>query len=99
MIKTQGIPDNERPDFTGQTVTVISNKPLYGQPSAIVSYRVEGYWDVLTGGSWMDANGNPACIAYAVRSAVCGLPTDDLVLYGKTPDSSGHLVHVSEVRA
>ena len=58
--------------------------------------RVEDYWDRVTGGSWMFADGNPAAIAFAVRSAVAGLPTDDDVVYGKV-DGLGHIVHVSEL--
>ena len=61
-------------------------------------YRVEDYWDRITGGSWMDANGNPAALIYAVRGATAGLPLDDEVLYGKI-GSFGALVHVSEVAA
>lgn len=59
-------------------------------------YRLEDWWDVLTGGSWMNADGNPAAMNYAVRSAVAGLPLDDEVVYGKV-GAFGHLVHVSEL--
>jgi hypothetical protein len=58
--------------------------------------RVEDYWDRVTGGSWMFAEGNPAALNYAVRAAVAGLPTDNEVVYGKV-DSLGHIVHVSEL--
>ena len=86
-------------ELAGQTVTVITAQALHGQADTSVQYRVEDWWDRVSGGSWMDAVGNPACLAFAVRSAVCDLPTDDEVLYGKTPDGLGHLVHVSEVQA
>lgn len=62
-------------------------------------FRVEDWWDRVYGKSWMYSNGNPAAMAYAVRSGVAGLPVDDEVLYGKDSQRSGHLVHVSEVRA
>lgn len=86
-----------RASYAGQTVKVTTKVALYGQRETTVDYKVEGYWDTITGGSWMFANGNPACLAYAVRSAVADLPTDNNVLYGKTPDGLGHLVHVSEI--
>lgn len=57
-------------------------------------FRVEDWWDRLTGGSWMSANGNPAAILYALRTA--GIPLDDEVVYGKI-GAFGHLVHVSEL--
>lgn len=59
-------------------------------------YRVEGYWDELTGKSWMHSDENPACLVYAVRSAFADLPMDDNVLYGKV-GQFGHLVHISEI--
>lgn len=59
-------------------------------------YEVEDYWDVLTGGSWGNATGNPAALQYAIRAAVNMLPWDDEVLYGKI-GGLGHLVHVSEI--
>jgi len=48
-------------------------------------YRVEGYWDEVTGGSWMDAQGNPACLIYAMRTGLMNqhVPSDNEVLYGK----------------
>ena len=61
-------------------------------------YYLEDWWDRVTGGSWMHANGNPACLIYAMRSALKKepLPTDDEVVYGKV-DSMGVLIHVSEI--
>ena len=61
-------------------------------------YRVEDWWDRVAGKSWMDCNGNPACLIFAMRSGLAGLPTDDEVLYGKV-GSFGHLVHISEIEA
>ena len=59
-------------------------------------YRVEDWWQTVGEGSWMNAVGNPACLKYAVRSALCGLPIDDEVVYGKV-GNLGHLIHVSEL--
>lgn len=61
--------------------------------------RIEDWWDRVTGGSWMDANGNPAALMYAMRSGITGLPIDNEVLYGKDSQGLGHLLHVSEVTA
>ena len=73
----------------GQTVTVdIGNGP---QP-----YRIEDWWDRVSGGSWMNATGNPAALNYAMRSAG-RTPIDDEVVYGKA-GSFGHLVHVTEIK-
>ncbi len=70
---------------------IIKNGSLAGQ-----EIRIEGLWKDITGKSWMDSNGNPACIVYAMRSAADNLPTDDNVYYGKI-GHFGHLVHESEL--
>ena len=61
-------------------------------------FHVEDWWDRLGGKSWMDCDGNPACLIYAVRSANADprLPLDNEVLYGKV-GHFGSLVHVSEL--
>ena len=60
-------------------------------------YWVEDWWENVGGGSWMFANGNPACMKYAVRAGLKdNLPTDDNVLYGKI-GSLGELIHISEL--
>jgi len=58
--------------------------------------KIEGLWRDVFGSSWMFANGNPACLHYAMRSAKDNLPTDDKVYYGKI-NGMGHLVHESEL--
>lgn len=63
-------------------------------PGAV--YEVEGWWDVLTGGSWMDAEGNFAAMHYAMRSGFHQIPLDNEVLYGHI-GALGHIVHVSEI--
>jgi len=89
----------EQSELANQTVKI---KPGVVHPQyttfAGVDFKVEDWWDRVTGGSWMDAQGNPACLVYAVRTGFSkSVPTDDEVLYGKTPDGLGHLVHVSEI--
>lgn len=80
--------------LAGQTVTIdLGNGPE--------SYRVEDWWDRVSGGSWMTARGNRAALAYAMRTGFSGksIPLNDEVLYGKTASGFGHLVHVSEVQS
>lgn len=61
-------------------------------------YTIEDWWDKITGGSWMWAEGNPAAIIYGMRAGLAfgKIPTDDEVVYGKI-NGLGHLVHVSEI--
>lgn len=59
-------------------------------------FDIEDWWDRVSGGSWMTADRNPACLAYAVRTAGT-TPIDDEVVYGKA-GFLGHLVHVSEIK-
>ena len=58
---------------------------------------IEDWWDRIVGKSWMGMTGNPACLEYAVRSATIQTPLDDEVIYGKTEDGLGHLIHITEV--
>lgn len=63
-------------------------------------FIVEDWWDRVYGSSWMSAQGNPACLIYAIRTGFSEvpIPTDDEVLYGHTPNGLGHLVHTSEIK-
>lgn len=82
-------------DLAGKTVTIREDVPHLGGQE----YRVEDWWDRVTGGSWMFADGNPAAMQYAVRTGSRGagaVPLDDEVLYGKV-GGLGHLVHRSEI--
>lgn len=84
--------------LAGKTVTITPAHPLSTHPvSGPVSFRIEDWDDRVLGKSWMVNDGNPACIAYAVRSAMGRLPIDNEVVYGKCPAGMGHLVHVSEI--
>lgn len=80
--------------LAGKTVTAVM-KGTKGGPQT-VEYRLEDWWDLLTGGSWMFAEGNPAALNYAMRSGFSALPVDDEVVYGKV-GNLGHLIHVSEI--
>jgi hypothetical protein len=90
---------SESHPLAGRTVEVRfkgGHPHIPGEPDELHDYRIEDWWDKLTGGSWMDAEGNPAALIYGMRAGVAGLPVDDNVLYGKV-GPFGHLVHVSEL--
>ena len=74
--------------YAGETVTLQSGE-FAGQ-----DYRVEDWWDRVSGQSWMDCTGNPACLDYAMRGVAEGDPLfSDEVVYGKV-GFLGKLVHV-----
>lgn len=77
----------------GETVQILLSQ---GDDSP-QDYRIEDWWDRLMGESWMDSNGNPAALNYAIRVGMEFLPMDDEVVYGKTSDGLGHLVHVTQI--
>lgn len=87
--------------LAGKTVTIAGHPDdIHSGP---VEYTIEDYWDRVSGISWMDANGNPACLKYAIRTgtgqtiggANVPLLTDEVV-YGKV-GPFGHLLHVNEL--
>lgn len=78
----------------GQTVRVNAKKRDGSYEE--VEYRLEDWWDKLTGGSWMTADGNFAAMNYGLRASLAQLPIDDEVVYGKV-GSLGHIFHVSEI--
>lgn len=85
--------------LAGQTVTVSPTSPLFTYVTTDpIQFRIEDWSDRLFGQSWMDMQGHPACLKYAVRSGLSGLPLDNEVVYGKCDDGFGHLVHVSEIQ-
>jgi len=88
----------EESPLAGKVVKIKDNVTHPQFNLAGMDYRVEDWWDRVSGGSWMYANGNPACLIYAIRSAVQTppLPVDDKVLYGKV-DGLGVLLHESEI--
>jgi len=71
--------------------------PVRGMVMPGMVYRIEGWWDSLTGESWTESSGNPAAMQYTIRVATSGhVPLDDEVVYGHI-NGIGHLVHVSEL--
>lgn len=86
--------------LAGQTVKLAN---VATDPRGMVvdgaEYRIEDWWDLAMGVSWMDAQNNPAALQYAYRTGAAknrSVPIDDEVLYGKI-GGLGHLVHVSEL--
>lgn len=87
--------------LAGRTVRVRLAAPLIdlkGVTAGVVELRLEDWWDRVGGGSWTAADGNAACMAYAIRSGFARppIPVDDDVVYGKV-GPYGHLVHASEL--
>lgn len=80
---------------SGRTVQLRVSAPGSSEEH-LQDFTVEDWWDRIAGDSWMDSDGNPAAINYALRAGSQGLPLDDEVVYGKI-NSMGYLVHVSEV--
>lgn len=89
----------EKSEYAGQELRIKDHvKHLQNPDFGGSMFRVEDWWDHLTGKSWRVSDGNPACMVYAIRAgfAKYNVPTDDEVLYGKV-GPFGHLVHVSEL--
>lgn len=84
--------------LAGQTVILNTTAvdPVRGIVTENAEYRIEDYWDRVSGQSWKYSSGNIAAMQYALRAAYANLPMDDEVVYGKI-DGFGHLVHVSEL--
>lgn len=59
---------------------------------------VEDWWDRIAGKSWMNCDGNPACLNYAMRTGLSRVhvPTNNEVVYGKI-GGLGHLIHITEL--
>lgn len=88
---------NESHPLAGKTVKLNATAvdPVQGQVVEGAEYFIEDWWDKITGGSWMSADGNFAAMHYAMRDPL-NTPFDDEVVYGKI-GSLGHIVHVSKL--
>ena len=87
--------------LAGKTVKIKLNAKHFQQPDFGGSdFSVEDWWDKVSGKTWRNCNGNPACMVYGMRAGMSEIPIppDDEVLYGKV-GSLGHLVHISEIES
>lgn len=84
----------ERFSHAGETVKIKKEVPMYGG----ADFCIEDYWENVSGTSWMNSNGNPAAMTYAIRIGCqeFNIPMDDEVVYGKIC-GIGYLFHVSEL--
>jgi len=85
--------------YAGQTVRTKPNIGigLQGDELGGREFIIEDYCENVLGVSWMNANGNPAALEYAMRNGFNGnFRLDNEVVYGKI-DGLGHLIHVSEL--
>jgi hypothetical protein len=82
--------------LAGQTVTLSAKaQDARGRVIPGAEFRIEDWADRVFGKSWMDMNGHPASLVYAIRSAGY-TPIDDEVVYGKI-NHIGDVVHVTEL--
>jgi hypothetical protein len=91
----------ERSELAGQMVKIKESANRLGGEVIVI----EDWWDKVAGKSWMDSDGNPACIKYAIRTGESQVlegkikvPIDNEVLYGKI-GCFGHLVHIEELES
>lgn len=79
-------------DLAGRVI-ILKQGDLEGK-----EFHIEDWWDRLSRVSWKWAQGNPACLGYALRIAFqkFRVPDDDEVLYGHI-DGLGYLVHITEL--
>jgi len=90
----------ESSPFAGKLVTIKEGTVDPAQDLVVggAIYRVEDWWDLLTGKTWAESEGNFAAMHYGFRLGANGLPMDNEVVYGKI-GNLGHIVHVSEIDA
>lgn len=86
----------EKSPLAGQKVKVKETTNEIGGNEILV----EDWWDRVAGKSWMNCDGNPACLNYAMRTGFSKVhvPTNNEVLYGKI-DGLGYLVHATELES
>jgi hypothetical protein len=89
---------NRSHPLAGRTVRLPERMGRADVPGELAGrqFRIEDWWDHVSGTSWREAADNPAALEYAVRAMVKGLPANDDVVYGKV-GTLGYLLHVTEV--
>ncbi len=86
-------------ELAGKTVKIKPDVQHFQQSDFGGSdFIVEDWWDRISGESWRNCNGNPACMVYGMRTGMSAslIPNNDEVLYGKV-GPFGHLVHITEI--
>lgn len=88
----------EKSKYAGCTVKIKENA---GDGLSGREFVVEDWCENVLGCSWMDANGNPTALEYAVRLVIFGKNNNvpmfsNDVLYGKVA-GMGYLLHVNEL--
>ena len=91
--------NREKHPLAGKTVSLkLKGEDAQGLMKTGDHYRLEDWWENVSGKSWQTCQGNPACLQYAMRTGLAKepIPSDNEVVYGKV-GSFGHLVHISEL--
>lgn len=93
----------EKFKYAGQTVKTKQGVGIssFGQDMSVQDFAIEDWWENVGGCSWMNANGNPAALEYAIRHTECGANNNvpllgNDVVYGKI-GLFGHIFHVNEL--
>lgn len=90
--------ENKHP-LAGQVVRLKENIGIFfgGAQAGGAEFVVEDWADHVLGRSVWHANGNPAALEYAMRTAFRGgIPIDNRAVYGHV-GGFGHIVHDSEI--
>lgn len=87
--------------YVGMTVKIkedVGPDPMTGQSLAGQDFVVEDWWQNVSGCSWMNSDGNPAALTYAVRTGMAAyhVPLNNEVVYGKI-GMTGYLLHITEL--
>lgn len=93
----------EKFKYAGRTVKTKQGVGIssFGQDMSEQDFAIDDWWENVSGCSWMNADGNPAALEYAIRIAFHGdnnnvkIFSDDVV-YGKI-GLFGHIFHVNEL--
>jgi hypothetical protein len=93
----------QKSEYAGRALKIKNNvgRGMNGQLLEGEHFIVEDWCENVLGRSWMSADGNPAALEYAIRTAINGKNNNvpkysDDVLYGKV-GYNGHLFHINEL--
>ena len=93
----------EKFKYAGKTVKIKNGvgKGMQVGDMSGMDFTIEDWCENVIGCSWMNANGNPAALEYAMRTGFFGSNNDvptfsNDVVYGKV-GMLGHLFHINEL--